>query len=261
MLFFSNYSKPGPGIPPDAPRADGLKRIWEMISRDYIRFWLAGILNVLTFLPFLFFAGYAYATHSLLLAVAGGAIGGLIAAPGFYGLADTLLRSLRDEAGFWWYRYSNSLKQNWKKLMLPGVIAGVIFSIQIFILVHIPVLGMGPFLLLCQIISMTVFTGIFLWALAQQVLLELSLGALIKNSILLFFRYFSKSLGASLIAIAWMILLNMLFPGSVFLLISAGLWLPMICCLQIIYPKIDEVFEIEKKLNEREFIKQYGDET
>ncbi|MCR4951357.1 MAG: hypothetical protein K6A40_08560 [Solobacterium sp.] len=250
MFFFSNYNTPGPGIDPDAPRAVGLSRIWEMISRDYVSFWLAGILNVLTFLPFLFLAGLGYATHSLLIALLGGVIGGIIAAPGFYGLADTLLRSLRDEPGDWWYRYSGALKNNWKKTLVPGIIAGGIFSVQIFILLHIPMLDMGFGMVICQIVSMTVFTGIFLWALAQQVLIELSVMAMIKNSLLLFFRYLPRSLAASLIAIAWMILVNLLFPGSVFLLLTAGLWLPMLCCMQIIYPTIDEIFGIEKALNE-----------
>ena len=95
MLF--NYTKPGPGVAPDEPRKTGLPRIWEMISRDFKSFWLAGALNVLLTLPFAFAVGYACATHSLLFALLAGVLGGLIAAPGFLGLADTLLRSLRDE--------------------------------------------------------------------------------------------------------------------------------------------------------------------
>lgn len=250
MFFFSNYNNPGPGIDPDAPRAKGLTRIWEMVSRDYLSFWRAGILNVLSLIPLLFLAGYAYATHSLLIAIIGGVIGGIIAAPCFYGLADTLLRSLRDEPGYWWHRYSRALRENWKKTLLPGAICGAIFTIQFFILLHMPVLDMGFGMLLCQLVSMTVFYGIFLWAIAQQVLVELTFPALLKNSILLFFRYFTKSLAAALIAVIWILLLMIIFPGSVFLMITLGLWVPMLCSLQIIYPKIDEIFGIEKTLNE-----------
>ena len=42
-LFFDD-SRPGPGVAPDAPRSTGLKRIWEMLSRDYLTFWGAGII-------------------------------------------------------------------------------------------------------------------------------------------------------------------------------------------------------------------------
>lgn len=251
MFLFSDYNRPGPGILPDAPRERGLKRIWEMLSRDYIRFWLAGILNVLTMLPYLFFAGYAYATHSLLIAVIGGAVGGLIAAPCFYGLADTLLRSLRDEAGFWWNRYSRVLKKNWKSLILPGIVFGIIGAIQIFVLLHLQFTDGGIGMFLCQILSMMIFLSIFLWALAQQALMELKFTALLLNSFLLSFHYFGKSLAASAFAAGYLLLMAVLFPGSIFLLITAGLWLGLLICFQIIYPQIDEVFQIEKKINEK----------
>jgi len=251
MLFFSNYSTPGPGIPEDAPRATGLPRIWEMISRDYTAFWRAGILNFLSLIPFLFLVGWAYVTHSLLIAMIGGIVGGMIAAPCFYGLSDTLLRSLRDVPGYWWHRYSRAVKTNWIKTLLPGCIFGFIFSLQLFVLMHLPVLEGGGWLIICQLISMCVSIGIFLWALAQHSLIELKTSALLKNSVLLFFRFLKNSLAASAVMIVYLIIAAALFPGSVFLMITAGLWLPLLCCFQLIYPKIDEIFEIEKVLSER----------
>ena len=47
MPLFFDYSRPGPGVSPDEPRKTGLPRIWEMISRDYMRFWLSGLINLL----------------------------------------------------------------------------------------------------------------------------------------------------------------------------------------------------------------------
>ncbi len=251
MFFFSNYDTPGPGFDPDAPRATGWTRIWEMISRDYKSFWLAGILNILTSFPFMFMIGYAYATHSVLIALAGGAVCGMIAAPGFYGLSDTLLRSLRDEPGYWWHRYSRAVKNNWLKTLFPGFLGGIIFSIQMFILFHMQELDGGLWLLISLIVSMTVFMGILLWFLVQHALLELSFIALLKNSLLLFFRYITKSLAAAGIALGYLILILLIFPGSVFLLITACFWLPLLCSFQIIYPKADEIFGIEKKLSSR----------
>lgn len=250
MSLFFDYSRPGPGIPPDAPRATGLKRIWEMISRDYIAFWLSGIINLLLTFPFAFGVGYACATHSLLFALLVGIIGGMIAAPGFYGLADTLLRSLRDEPGFWWHRYSRAVKKSWKSTLFPGALMGTVFSVQIFILNHMHLLGGGLGLFLCQIVSMVVSTGLFLWALPQHVLLELSFGAFVKNSLLLFFRFFAKTIQASILFLMFVILVRVMFPGSVFLLLVAGLWLPLLCIFQIIYPQLDDVFGIEEALKQ-----------
>lgn len=252
MSLFYSDSRPGPGIPPDAPRATGWKRIWEMISRDHIAFWLAGMLNLLLTGPFAFAVGYACATHSLLFALLAGIMGGIVAAPGFYGLADTLLRSLRDEPGFWWHRYSRALKKNWKGTLLPGGVFGTVFSLQIFILMHMHLLGGGIGLLLCQILSMFVSTGLFLWALPQQALLELSFGAVMKNSFLLFFRYFSKTLLSSVLFLLFQALIWLLFPNSVFLLLVVGLWLPLLCVFQILYPTLDAVFGIEETLNNKQ---------
>ncbi len=251
MFLFRDYYTPGPGIPDNAPRETGLRRIWEMISRDYVSFWLSGILNFFSLLPFIFLVGLAYVTHSLLIAMVGGVIGGIIAAPAFYGLADTLLRSLRDESGDRWLRYSRAMKSNWLKTLLPGGICGFIFSIQLFVLMHLPLIEGGGWLMICQLISMFVFIGIFLWMLAQHVLLELSFGALLKNSLLLFFRFFKSTLAASAVAVGYLLLVLYMFPGSVFLLITAGLWLPLLCCYQIIYPRLDETFQIEKKISSK----------
>ena len=255
MSLFFDYSRPGPGVDPDAPRKTGLKRIWEMVARDFMAFWRAGILNLLLMFPFAYGAGYACATHSLLFALLVGIIGGIIAAPGFYGLADTLLRSLRDESGYWWYRYSRALQKNWKSTLLPGALMGTVVSVQFFILMHMHLLGGGLGLFLCQIVSMVVSTGIFVWALPQQVLLELSFMALIKNSLLLFFRYFFKTLQASLLLLFFAVIILAVFPNSIFLLLVVGLWLPILCSFQIIYPTLNDIFDIENALNHNNAIK------
>lgn len=258
MFSFFDYSRPGPGFDPDAPRKTGLKRIWEMVARDYMSFWRAGMLNLLLMFPFAFGVGYACATHSLLFALLAGTIGGIIAAPGFYGLGDTLLRSLRDESGFWWYRYSRALGKNWKSALFPGALMGTIVSIQYFILMHMHLLGGGLGLLLCQIVSMVVSTGIFVWAFPQQVLLELSFVALIKNSLLLSLRYFFKTLQASLLLILFAGIVLAMFPNSIFLLLVVGLWLPVLCSFQIVYPTLDDVFDIENALNQKNSVISEG---
>lgn len=250
MALFFNYSKPGPGVSPDEPRKKGLRRIWELFCRDFKSFWPAGFINLVMSLPFAFGMGYARATHSLLIAILAGLLGGVIAAPSFLGLADTLLRSLRDEPGFWWHRYSRALKRGWKSTLLPGAILGTVFSLQYFTLMHMQLLDGGIGLFLCQLLSMAVALGIFAWALPQQALLELSFSARLKNSVLLFIRHFGKTLLAAGIALIYAIAVIAAFPGSVFLLLIAGLWLPLLCMLQIIYPVLDETFGIEEAIEQ-----------
>ena len=56
---------------------------------------------------------------------------------------------------------------------------------------------------------------------------------------------------ASLLFLLYMLLVWAIFPASVFLLLVAGLWLPLLCAFQIIYPTLDNVFHIEESLQEK----------
>ena len=113
------------------------------------------------------------------------------------------------------------------------------------------IIGAGFGLFIAQMISMLVFIGIFLWSVAQHVLLEMPFLSILKNSFLLNFRYLGKSILASGFALIYLLIIVLMFPGSVFLLVTAGLWLGLLICFQIIYPTLDELFEIEKKINEK----------
>ena len=105
-LFMRNFDKPGPGVSPDAPRKKGAARFFEILGRDFSTIWLAGILAMLGGLPFAAGVWFAVETHSLVPLVIAGVLGGMIAAPQIVGLNDTILRTLRDEPGYWWETYA-----------------------------------------------------------------------------------------------------------------------------------------------------------
>ena len=43
-LFNFHFDRPGPGVSPDAPRKKGPARFFEMLGRDFVSFYLAGML-------------------------------------------------------------------------------------------------------------------------------------------------------------------------------------------------------------------------
>ena len=100
-LFNFHFDRPGPGVSPDAPRKKGPARFFEILGRDLTSFYLAGLLALVSALPFVFGVWFAVDTHSLVPLLLAGVLGGMIAAPQLCGLLDTILRSLRDEPGFW----------------------------------------------------------------------------------------------------------------------------------------------------------------
>ena len=138
-LFSSDrYSRPGPGVNPDTPRKKGMSRLLEILGRDLWSFFCAGLLAFAGMLPFVLGMVLAVTSHAVLLVVLAGVVGGMIAMPELVAMADTVLRSLRDEPGYWWQTYRRVWKRNLKESLLPGAIAGVVFGIQIFTLFHLP---------------------------------------------------------------------------------------------------------------------------
>ena len=156
-LFNFHFDRPGPGVSPDAPRKKGPARFFEILGRDLMSFYLAGLLALVSALPFVFGVWFAVDTHSLVPLLLAGVLGGMIAAPQLCGLLDTILRSLRDEPGFWWATYRRAWKRNVRASLLPGAICGLLLAMQIFTVFHYDVsagvvpgalLAVGLFLLL-----------------------------------------------------------------------------------------------------------------
>ncbi len=52
--------------------------------------------------------------NSLPVMVVSAAVGGMLAGPALAGMYDTVLRALRDEAGYWWTTYRKAFKRNFK---------------------------------------------------------------------------------------------------------------------------------------------------
>ena len=101
-----------PPVQPDAVEATetrgrkvGAARFFELLGRDLWPFYKASILCVLGFAPGYAAVLFSTMAASLPLCLLSGAVGGLIAAPVFCGMLDTILRALRDEAGYWWTTY------------------------------------------------------------------------------------------------------------------------------------------------------------
>ena len=132
-LFFSSdrFTRPGPGVRPDAPRKKGVARLAEIMGRDMWNFFRAGFLAFLGCLPFIIGMFFAVETHALLFMLLAGIIGGLIAGPELSAMADTVLRSLRDEPGYWWETYRRVWKRNARESLVPGMLTGLVLSVGV----------------------------------------------------------------------------------------------------------------------------------
>ena len=184
-LFTRNFDKPGPGVSPDAPRKKGAARFFEILGRDFSTIWLAGILAMLGGLPFAAGVWFAVETHSLVPLVIAGVLGGMIAAPQIVGLNDTILRTLRDEPGYWWETYRRTWKRNLKESLLPGAVCGLLLAMELFSLCHIDIAG-GQVAVITVLVALILLAGIAQYLYVQVALLDLSFAGLLKNSLMLF---------------------------------------------------------------------------
>ena len=141
MGFLPNYDNPGPER--DLPRKTGIFRLWETLSWDFWDLFRAGFLALLGCAPFLLEVAYSLSAHVLIYAPAAGLLGGAIAGPELCGLADTVLRGLQDEPGFWWHTYRRAWRQNAGACLLPGAVGGCLLSTQVFLLFHAGALGLN----------------------------------------------------------------------------------------------------------------------
>ena len=131
---------------------------------------------------------FAVETHSLVPLVIAGVLGGMIAAPQIVGLNDTILRTLRDEPGYWWETYRRTWKRNLKESLLPGAVCGLLLAMEIFSLCHINIAG-GHVAVIAVLVALILLAGIAQYLYVQVALLDLSFAGLLKNSLMLFLGY------------------------------------------------------------------------
>ena len=251
MGFLPDYDREGPGVTPDTPRKTGLARFWETLSRDFWDVFRAGFLALAGCAPVLLGAAFAINSHVLVFAPVCGLLGGAIAGPELCALADTILRGLRDEPGFWWHIYKRAWKRNARDSLLPGALGGLLLSTQIFLLFHAGALelstaaGAG----LVAGVLLVLAASLYLWP--QLALMELTLPQLLRNAWRLFLGQFPRSIAALAILAGYLGLMLRFFPITVSLLPFLNLWLPALPALFLIYPGINETFRIEEKLQDK----------
>ena len=185
-------------VQPDAVEATetrgrkvGAARFFELLGRDLWPFYKASILCVLGFAPGYAAVLFSTMAASLPLCLLSGAVGGLIAAPVFCGMLDTILRALRDEPGYWWHTYRMAWKQNWRESLLPGAGAGFCLGLWAFLLYALPDLENVPISVwICMVLGIFFLLVFCLYLFAQVVLVSVSQAERLKNAALFMIGFF-----------------------------------------------------------------------
>lgn len=233
---------------PDRPRKTGLPRLGELIVRDFWDNFRAGFLALAGCISFILGLFFVVSTHAMLLAPVVGLIGGAVAGPELCAQADTLLRGLRDDIGrVWWPAYRKAWKRSAKASLLPGALGGALLSTQLFMLFHADVLQLGLAVGAALVLGILFLLGLSLYLWPQLALMELGFGQLLKNSALLFIGQLPRTAAALAVYAVYILVSLRFFSFAASLLPLTNFWLPTLPALFLVYPGLDQAFDIGQK--------------
>lgn len=249
----ANDFKAGTGVEKDAPRKTGIGRFFELVGRDMGGMFLANLLACLGFVPVICMVYIGFLANSLVMMLLGAAIGGILAGPVLAGMYDTVLRALRDEAGYWWTTYRKAFKRNFMASVLPGVLYCMVVSLQIFLVYFCfnmlyQGVNVGLPLWVATVLNLLIFQMLFAYMWPQIVLLDQPLLQTLKNSINCMIAFLPHALAAALVQILFWGVVILCMPLGLLLMLVFGFWFVTEVSCQIVYGDIDRVFHIEENI-------------
>lgn len=233
-----------PDNPTEQPPKKGLMRVFELIDRDGGKFFKAGILALLGLLPLYLAALIAVANASpvlLLLCIPTG----MLAAPQIVAAADTVMRSMRDEVGWWfWDTYKSVWKRSRSASMLPGAIGGLLVGLQLYCVYFLTTLENPAAEFYMLLAAMAIGLGVLQFYLPMMVCVELPFAALFRNCFVLFLCHPIKSILASLVQLIYWGIMLIWFPLTLVILAITSVWLPMLLSYSILYRSLDQHMDL-----------------
>lgn len=234
-------------------RKVGFPRYREVLEGNVKDFFLVGLLTLAFHLPFGAGMAYAILSSSALAALAAGVVGGLIAAPAYAALVDLILRRLRDDLSDWWLMWKQSMRQNTRAALLPGLVQYTFLAVLIYagalFLWGVGEATLGT-LLLMALSALLMLAVLGLWW-PQVVLFEQKPLIQLKNCLLFLLLHLPPALGAGAIKLLWWLVMFLFLPWTGLVMPFLGLWYVLYLTLFILYPTLDEAFRIEEQLAEK----------
>lgn len=248
-----NDFKAGPGVEKDAPRKTGVGRFFELVGRDMSGLFLANLLTCLGFIPVICLVYIGFLMNNLPVMIVSAVVGGAIAGPFLAGMYDTVLRALRDEAGYWWTTYRRAFKQNLKASILPGMLYCLVVTMQIFFVYFCFNMlyngyNVGISVWVAMVLNLVLLHMAFAYLWPQIVLLEQPLSQTIKNSVNCMIAFLPHALAASVVTVLFWGLVILCMPLGLLIMLVFGFWFQVEICCQIVYGDLDRLFHIEENL-------------
>lgn len=229
-------------------RQTGFNRYKQLLALRFGQWWKAGMAALAGFIPLTTGIACAILTSSVLVLIPCSILGGMIAGPFLAGLYDAVLRGLRDDPLPWKEAWGRSWRQNWRESLLPGAAMGLMaglyaFMAMLFWWAEVPP-SLGTVALYLFSLLLVLAANTLLWP--QLVLFQQSPSARLRNAALFLVKRFWRVMGAGLVQLAYLAVLVLFAPWTVFLLPVTGMWYAVFLSQLLIYRQLDEDFHIEE---------------
>lgn len=236
----------------------GLLRVMELLDRDGGKFWKSGILALLSLLPLFLAVLTALVNGSLMLLLLCAPMG-MLAGPQLAAAADTIMRSMRDEIGWWWWdTYKQVWKRNAKSSLLPGALGGLVTGLQIYCLYVLTTFEnpAGEFWMLLG--GMVLTMAVTQFFLPMLVCMDIPFVSLLRNCFVLFLCHPVKALLAALVQIVYYGIILIWFPLTLVILGMTSVWLPMLLSYSMLYGAMDQHMGLTEAYEQMQKV-QWGD--
>ena len=235
-------------------RQTGFYRYRQLMNRCFAKWWKVNLLTLIGFVPLTVGVVCAIGSSSILVLLPCSILGGMITGPFLAGMYDILFRSFRDDPLPWKEAYIRSWKQNWKSSLVPGALLGLMLGLYAFMGMlfwwasAMPSLGTVA-LYLFSLLLVLVVNSLY-WP--QLVLFNQRTGVRLRNCLLFCIQNFWRVMGAGLLQLAYLALLVLFAPWSLFLLLITGIWYILFLAQFLLYEQMDTAFHIEELYDDTE---------
>ncbi len=206
MGIFSNwYTKEGPGVPKNAPQKKGVARFFEIAMRDAGMIWSLSFLTFLCFAPVIISSIFLILFSPYLILMLIGSVlyllSSLLVGPALCSLHAVIVNRVRDIPCFMMHEYKKAWKSNWRQSMPAGCLVMFFIGIEIITGYYILTSGDSLTFILIGIIllSLIIILSTFHMTFLQILFIDLPLGKMIKNGLLMSIGYLTRTLPSSII--------------------------------------------------------------
>ena len=250
-LFSPNLNGMGPDGHQVYEPVGKIGRFFRLLSQNGRGIMASGFLTGLSSAVYILAMALAIKYRALIFMLIGAPLGGLVLMPQLVGTADTIFRAMRGEAGFWWENYKRAWKRNFRACVAPGLLMGLVFGFQLMMLRQGNSEDTGVVIAVAMLVVVALCTAIAKWTVLQIAVVDLPIGRLLLNSIVLSSNHPIKTLVLTVLEIVYWLFIVVAYPFSLLFYVLFNFWLTMLITVLTLYKPMNETFGIEKAVEEQ----------